>query len=196
MDDSETERETESPGAPAPSKKKCLFDSSIVGKVRVIVSYYCNDLQLYSTNLLTILNRLSSVSFAKYPYTVEPLSTDTRLMQTPGYYGHFCLSRRKAHIFSLKLTRLIQTPVNTDNRHFSVSRVTNSHTLSTPALHVLFICVLSIFNLSKGLYNIQFHLAEVQTESVNTKKSHKFFQMIPFSCFKKSRVILVQDFCK
>ena len=32
MDDSETEREEKSP-APAPSKKKCLFDDSIVGKV-------------------------------------------------------------------------------------------------------------------------------------------------------------------
>ena len=52
--------------------------------------------------------------------------------RTPGYYGQFRLSRRKANIFSLKLTRLIRTPVNTDNGHFSVSRVTNSHTSSSP----------------------------------------------------------------
>ena len=44
------------------------------------------------------------------------------------YPGYFC-SRQKAHIFSLKLTRFIRTPVNTDNGHFSVSRVTNSHIL-------------------------------------------------------------------
>ena len=52
-------------------------------------------------------------------------------LRTPALYGQFRLSRQKAHIFSLKLTRFIRTPVNTDNRHFSVSRVTNSHILST-----------------------------------------------------------------
>ena len=41
-------------------------------------------------------------------------------------YGLFRLSRQKNHIFSLKLTRFIRTPVNRDNGHFSVSRVTNS----------------------------------------------------------------------
>ena len=46
--------------------------------------------------------------------------------QTPGYNGESRLSRRKAHVFSLKLT------VNTDNGHFSGSRLTNSHTSSTP----------------------------------------------------------------
>ena len=30
-------------------------------------------------------------------------------LRTPGYYGQFRLSRQKAHIFSLKLTRLIRT---------------------------------------------------------------------------------------
>lgn len=64
--------------------------------------------------------------------TVEPRFTDTRLIRTPRYYGQFRWSRRKPHTFSLKLTRLIRTPVNTDNGHFSVSRVTNCHTLSTP----------------------------------------------------------------
>ena len=52
-----------------------------------------------------------------------------------------------------------------------------------------FICVLSIFNLSKGLSNIQFHLAESQTKRVSTKKSHGLFQMIPFSCSKDNKVI-------
>ena len=39
--------------------------------------------------------------------TVEPRTTDTRLIWTPGYYGQFRLSQQKAHTFSLKLTRLI-----------------------------------------------------------------------------------------
>ena len=43
--------------------------------------------------------------------TVGPRSMDTRLIRTPVYNGQFLLSRRKAHIFSLKLTRLIRTPV-------------------------------------------------------------------------------------
>ena len=37
------------------------------------------------------------------------------------------MSQRKAHTFSLKLTRFIHTPVNTNNEHFSMSRVTYSH---------------------------------------------------------------------
>ena len=51
-------------------------------------------------------------------YTVEPRFTDTRLIRTPRYYGQFRWSRRKPHTFSLKLTRLIRTPINTDNGHF------------------------------------------------------------------------------
>ena len=35
-------------------------------------------------------------------------------------------------LFPLKLIFFIQTPVNTDNGHFSVSRVTNSHTYCQP----------------------------------------------------------------
>ena len=48
--------------------------------------------------------------------TVEPRSTDTSLIRTPRYCGQFRLSRRgKAHTFSIQLTRLIRTPVNTDS---------------------------------------------------------------------------------
>ena len=47
-------------------------------------------------------------------------------LRTPALYGQFRLSRQKAYIFSLKFTHFIRTPVNTDNWHFSVSRVTNS----------------------------------------------------------------------
>ena len=53
-------------------------------------------------------------------------------LRTSALYEQFRLSRQKVHIFSLKLTRFIRTSVNTDNGHFSVSRVTNSHILSTP----------------------------------------------------------------
>ena len=80
-------------------------------------------------------------AFIANSYTVESRSTATRLIRTPGYYGQFRSSRRKAHKFSLKLTRLIRTPVNTDDGHFSVSRVMNTH-------------ILSIFNLSKGLSTV------------------------------------------
>ena len=63
--------------------------------------------------------------------TVGPRSVDTRLIRTPVYNGQFLLSRRKADIFSLKLTRLIRTLVKTDNGHLFTSRVTFSHTSST-----------------------------------------------------------------
>ena len=65
-----------------------------------------------------------------------------------GYYGQFRLSRPKAHILSLKLTRLIRTPVNTDSGHFSVSRVTNSHTSLTP-LYGHRLCAHCLFSLSQ-----------------------------------------------
>ena len=52
---------------------------------------------------------------------MEPRSTDTRLIPTPALYGQFRLFPQKAHTFSLKLTRFIRIPVNTDNGHFSVS---------------------------------------------------------------------------
>ena len=55
---------------------------------------------------------LSSDNFC---ITVEPRSTDTRLIRTSGYCGQFRLSRReKAHTLSQKITRLIRRPVNTD----------------------------------------------------------------------------------
>lgn len=48
------------------------------------------------------------------------------------FYGHPYITD-SSYIFS-KLTREIWTQVNTDNRHFSVSRVTNSHIRSTAYL--------------------------------------------------------------
>ena len=52
-------------------------------------------------------------------------------MRTSVQNGQFHLSQQKADIYSLKLTRLIPTPVNKHSGHFSVSRVTYSHILST-----------------------------------------------------------------
>ena len=46
---------------------------------------------------------------------------------TPIYNGQFCLSWGKAHIFFFKLTSLVRTVVNVDNKHFSVFKVRNSY---------------------------------------------------------------------
>ena len=72
--------------------------------------------------------------------TVEPRSMDTRLIRTVSF-----VPTKSWYIFS-KITRFIRTPVNTDNGHFSVSRVTNSHILSTPLYgHWLSAHCMSIF---------------------------------------------------
>ena len=39
-------------------------------------------------------------------------------LRTAIYNTQFHLSQRKVHTFSLELIRLLQTPVNTDNKHF------------------------------------------------------------------------------
>ena len=76
---------------------------------------------------------------------MEPRTTDTRLMRIPVCNRNFHLSRRKAPIFSLKLARLIQTPFNRDNGHFTVYRVTNSHTCISSNPTLLGHCALHIF---------------------------------------------------
>ena len=66
------------------------------------------------------------------------------------YNGQFLLSRRNVLIFSVKLTHLIQTPVNTDNRYFSVSQVTYSHILTTSLYgHLLSVSILTPFHCSQ-----------------------------------------------
>ena len=66
------------------------------------------------------------------------------------YNGQFLLSRRNVLIFSVKLTHLIQTPVNTDNRYFSVSQVTYSHILTTSLYgHFLSVFILTAFHCSQ-----------------------------------------------
>ena len=75
--------------------------------------------------------------------TVESWSTDTRL------YGQFRFPDEiKVHIFSLELTGLLRTPVNTDNGHFSVFRArlssifNHAFTLVIRALSILIVCLL------------------------------------------------------
>ena len=112
------------------------------------------DLLLLTCNLLRGLaievNVKSTVRFCIFEEkwnTVEPHSVDTHLIRTPALYRQFRLSRQKAHIFSLKLTRFIRTPVKTDNGHFCAP----SHKLSyivNPALQTLVISALSIFNVT------------------------------------------------
>ena len=53
-------------------------------------------------------------------------------LRTPAYYRHPFIANSFVCIFSLKSTRLIRTPVNTDNSHFYVSLDTNSLISSTP----------------------------------------------------------------
>ena len=97
-------------------------------------------------------------------HTVEPRFRDTRLIRTPRYYGQFRWSRQKPRTFSLKLTRLIWTPVNTDNGHFSVSRVTKSYTLSTP-LYGHYLSVHCEFSLSRLFANLKtLDPGEIMTE--------------------------------
>ena len=107
--------------------------------------------------------------YSGIPLYGHPLNTDTRILRTVSFV------QTKSSNISLKLTRLMWTPVNTDNGHFSVSRVTNSHTLSTPLFgHSLSVfCLFSTF--LTGLSNIQFHLAEAQTKRVSTKKTSRTF---------------------
>ena len=59
--------------------------------------------------------------FARRGDTVEPRSTDTRFTRTVSF-----VPTKSSYIFSKF------NPLYTDNGHFSVSRVTNSHILSTP----------------------------------------------------------------
>ena len=43
-------------------------------------------------------------------------------LRTPRYYGHFSLFLGEAPTFYLNSTRLIWTPVNTDNGHLFLAR--------------------------------------------------------------------------
>ena len=85
----------------------------------------CLHLVLYSNTCTS--NRSTQYTESNLTTRVEPHSTDTHLILVPIQNRQYCLSHRKAHTFSLKLTRFIHTPVNTNNGHFSMPRVTYSH---------------------------------------------------------------------
>ena len=63
----------------------------------------------FSVSFLFLIKQVQRTSLYGHP-----LDTDTRI------YGQLRLSQRKAHIISLKSTRLKRTPVNTDYGHFSL----------------------------------------------------------------------------
>ena len=74
----------------------------------IIQSHWARGIYSQRSNNKLVVHWMSVFS------TVEPRFTDTRLIRTPCVYARkFRLSRRKAHIVSLKLTRLIWTLVNT-----------------------------------------------------------------------------------
>ena len=97
----------------------------------------------------TIIKQQMTHTYQKKRSTVEPRPTDTRLILTPVYYGQFRLSRWKANIFLLKLTRLIQTPVTTDNGHFSALPTLVICTQTT------FIVTIMCFQIVDQLYPVQ-----------------------------------------
>ena len=63
----------------------------------------------------------------------NPAQRPLNVYGQPYLYRTVSFVTKKAHTCSLKLIRLIRTPVNTDNGHFSMSRVTNSHVSSISA---------------------------------------------------------------
>ena len=70
--------------------------------------------------------------------TIKPCFTDTRLIQTPHYYGQFPLSLGKVLTFSVNSTCLIQTPIDANNRHFFLAQSTDSHIKSTLLMWTLY----------------------------------------------------------
>ena len=127
------------------------------------------------------------IYYSETPLYEHSLNTDTRILRTVSFVP------TKTQFIYFPKTRLIRTPVNTDNGHFSVSRVTNSHTLSTPLIRTRFVCALSIFNLSKVFSNIQSTWLSLKLKTSVQNKSHGLFQLIPLPCLKNNKVILVRD---
>ena len=82
---------------------------------------------------------------------VKDIHGEILLQWSPALRTVSFVPTKSSHIFS-KITPLIRTPVNTDNGHFSVSRVTNSHILSTP-LYGQWLSAHCLFSLSQQLYN-------------------------------------------
>ena len=62
-------------------------------------------MKVFLSLIFPFLKEKKNLFFLVFPCTVEPRSTDIHLIWTPIYNGQFCLSQRKAHIFSLKIPR-------------------------------------------------------------------------------------------
>ena len=84
-----------------------LFESStyFVKLTRALLVILCDTVYCLGAGVIGTTHISPHVK--RIIITVEPRSTDTRLIRTPALYGQFRLSRQKAHIFSLKLTRFI-----------------------------------------------------------------------------------------
>jgi len=72
----------------------------------------------------------------------------TRPIRKPHFNGQFYFSPRKAHTFSLNLTRLIQTPVNGDNGRLFLAQSTDCHRKSTLLMRTLHYQLYVVTNLS------------------------------------------------
>ena len=72
-----------------------------------------NFRSLSPTAIYVVADRVSFPTFSNSSSTSQ---FDEIFWERPLYNGQFRLFRRRAHLFSLKLNRLIPTPVNTDKR--------------------------------------------------------------------------------
>ena len=79
--------------------------------------------------------------------TVKPWFTNTSLIQTPHFYGHFSLSLEKALTFSLTSTNLRWTPINGNSGHLLLAQLTDSHLKSTLVMQTLCDQLLAEINL-------------------------------------------------
>ena len=110
-------------------------------------------------------NRIREISFSGTPLY------DAYLIRTPVYNGQFYFSRRKAHVFFPKLTRLMWTK----DTSLQPPRVTNSHRL--PRLRTLVICVLSVTeyltseNLTKTANDLQKFLSNIKSIWLSRNRS-------------------------
>ena len=109
------------------------------------------------------------------------LNTDTPVLRTVSL-----VPTKTSHTFSLKLTRLIRTPVNTDNGNFSVPRVTNSYILSTP-LYGHYLSVHCEFSLSRLFANLKtLDQGQIMTE---------FEELKPFYYKEKLNSLIAHFLC-
>ena len=90
----------------------------------------------------------STLLVVKLENTVEARFTHTRLIRTPRYYGPLSLSLGKVLTFSQNSTRLIRTPVNTDNRHLFLPESTDSHSKPTSLMRTLHYQLYAVIDLS------------------------------------------------